>query len=48
MTRKNVSAGLLEHFSSKCEACAGRGVIIHEHVIEAEDLMSEVAIGDFE
>ncbi|MEX2653283.1 MAG: Rne/Rng family ribonuclease [Acidimicrobiia bacterium] len=48
MTRKNVSAGLLEHFSSKCEACSGRGVIIHEHVIEAEDLMTEIAIGDFE
>jgi ribonuclease E len=48
MTRKNVSAGLLEHFSSKCEACSGRGVIIHEHVIAAEDLISEVAIGDFE
>ncbi|MEX2251466.1 MAG: Rne/Rng family ribonuclease [Acidimicrobiia bacterium] len=48
MTRKNVSAGLLEQFSSRCEACSGRGVIIHEHVIEAEDLVSEVAIGDFE
>jgi ribonuclease E len=48
MTRKNVSAGLIEQFSSKCEACSGRGVIIHEHVIEAEDLVSEAAIGDFE
>ncbi len=28
MTRKNVSAGLLEQFSHKCEHCAGRGVII--------------------
>jgi ribonuclease E len=48
MTRKNVSAGLLEQFSSKCEACAGRGVIIHEHVIEADELVTEVAVGDFE
>ena len=32
MTRKNVSAGLLEQFSHKCEHCAGRGVIIDETV----------------
>jgi ribonuclease E len=31
MTRKNVSAGLLEQFSTKCEHCAGRGVIINDH-----------------
>ncbi|MDX1467975.1 MAG: Rne/Rng family ribonuclease [Acidimicrobiia bacterium] len=30
MTRKNVSAGLLEQFSVKCEHCSGRGVIIDE------------------
>jgi ribonuclease E len=30
MTRKNVSAGLLEQFSHRCEHCAGRGVIIDE------------------
>ncbi len=30
MTRKNVSAGLLEQFSHKCEHCSGRGVIIDE------------------
>jgi ribonuclease E len=33
MTRKNVSAGLLEQFSHKCEHCAGRGVIIEETII---------------
>jgi ribonuclease E len=33
MTRKNVSAGLLEQFSHKCEHCAGRGVIIDETVV---------------
>jgi ribonuclease E len=32
MTRKNVSAGLLEQFSHKCEHCAGRGVIIDETI----------------
>jgi ribonuclease E len=30
MTRKNVSAGLLEQFSHKCEHCAGRGVVVDE------------------
>jgi ribonuclease E len=33
MTRKNVSAGLLEQFSHKCEHCAGRGVIIEETIV---------------
>ena len=49
MTRKNVSAGLLEQFSSKCEHCGGRGVILHEHAIEAEDLVGEAVVaGEFE
>ncbi len=30
MTRKNVSAGLLESFSEKCPHCEGRGVLLHE------------------
>ncbi len=30
MTRKNVSAGLLESFSETCEVCGGRGVLLHE------------------
>ena len=30
MTRKNVSAGLLEQFSRGCEHCSGRGVIVDE------------------
>ncbi len=37
MTRKNVSAGLLEQFSSKCEHCGGRGLIIHEHVVAVSE-----------
>jgi ribonuclease E len=48
MTRKNVSAGLLEQFSSKCEACGGRGIIVHDHAIVSEDLVIEAAIGDYE
>ncbi len=30
MTRKNVSAGLLESFSEVCKQCSGRGVLLHE------------------
>ncbi|MCB1247220.1 MAG: Rne/Rng family ribonuclease [Acidimicrobiia bacterium] len=30
MTRKNVSAGLLESFSEPCPQCNGRGVLLHE------------------
>jgi ribonuclease E len=30
MTRKNVSAGLLEQFSEVCPNCSGRGVVLHE------------------
>ena len=30
MTRKNVSAGLLESFSETCPHCEGRGVLLHE------------------
>lgn len=30
MTRKNVSAGLLESFSETCPECSGRGVLLHE------------------
>lgn len=30
MTRKNVSAGLIESFSEPCTVCNGRGVILHE------------------
>ncbi|HJR92651.1 MAG TPA: ribonuclease E/G, partial [Acidimicrobiia bacterium] len=33
MTRKNVSAGLLEHFSEPCPHCEGRGVLIHEDAV---------------
>ena len=29
MTRKKLGLGLLESFSESCEACAGRGIIVH-------------------
>ncbi len=34
MTRKNVSAGLLEHFSEPCPHCEGRGVLVHEEAVK--------------
>ncbi|MFN2526929.1 MAG: Rne/Rng family ribonuclease [Actinomycetota bacterium] len=30
MTRKNVSAGILEAFSDPCPTCEGRGILIHD------------------
>ena len=35
MTRKNVSAGLLESFSEVCPHCSGRGVLLHEDAATA-------------
>ena len=46
MTRKNVSAGLLEQFSSKCEHCNGRGVVIHDHAVADEP--AQTAVGDYD
>jgi len=37
MTRKRVGGGLLEHFSTPCEHCRGRGVIVNaEPMVEVE------------
>ena len=33
MTRKKLGLGLLESFSENCEACAGRGIIIHHDAV---------------
>jgi ribonuclease E len=30
MTRKNVSAGLLESFSKPCDSCGGQGLIVQD------------------
>ncbi len=35
MTRKNVSDGLLESFSERCDKCDGRGVILYEEAAAA-------------
>ena len=34
MTRKRIGTGLLEAFSTDCEHCKGRGVLVHDHPIE--------------
>ncbi len=34
MTRKRVGQGLVEAFSTTCEACEGRGYISHDHPVE--------------
>ena len=34
MTRKRLGSGLLETFSTECEACQGRGLILHEDPVE--------------
>ncbi len=33
MTRKNVSQGLQEGFTSRCEVCEGRGRVITDHLL---------------
>ena len=34
MTRKRVGQGLLEVFSEPCDACGGRGLLVHEEPVE--------------
>ena len=34
MTRKRIGTGLLEAFSTDCEACKGRGLVLHDHPVE--------------
>ncbi|MFR9823369.1 Rne/Rng family ribonuclease [Corynebacterium striatum] len=36
MTRKRLGTGLIETFSTECEACRGRGIIIHEYPVDEE------------
>lgn len=37
MTRKRIGAGLLETFSSPCEHCEGRGIIVHADPVDTVD-----------
>ena len=42
MTRKRVGQGLVEAFSTTCEACEGRGYMLHSHPVERGDSGAEV------
>jgi ribonuclease E len=35
MTRKRIGTGLLEAFSTECEHCKGRGLILHDYPVES-------------
>lgn len=37
MTRKKLGTGLLETFATTCEACDGRGIILHEDPVERHE-----------
>ena len=41
MTRKRVGQGLVEAFSTTCEACGGRGYISHDHPVEKDETFAE-------
>jgi len=41
MTRKRVGEGLVEAFSTTCEACEGRGFIVHHHPVEIQGAAEE-------
>ncbi|XCB30191.1 Rne/Rng family ribonuclease [Arcanobacterium hippocoleae] len=41
MTRKRVGQGLVEAFSTTCEACEGRGYISHDHPVEKDEIFDE-------
>lgn len=37
MTRKRLGTGLIETFSTECETCHGRGLIIHEYPVDESE-----------
>ena len=43
MTRKRIGTGLLEAFSTECEHCKGRGVLVHDHPIEPSTKLDDDA-----
>ncbi|MGV9183160.1 Rne/Rng family ribonuclease [Arcanobacterium canis] len=46
MTRKRVGQGLVEAFSTTCEACEGRGYITHEHPVERGETTEQAEKAD--
>ncbi|MBZ8178325.1 Rne/Rng family ribonuclease [Corynebacterium sp. 3HC-13] len=43
MTRKRMGTGLLETFTTPCEACDGRGIIIHKDPVDRSEQRAEKA-----
>ena len=43
MTRKRIGTGLLEAFSTDCEHCKGRGLLVHDHPIEPSTKLDDDA-----
>ncbi|APT93630.1 hypothetical protein CPHO_03230 [Corynebacterium phocae] len=37
MTRKRLGTGLVETFSTECEACNGRGILVHEYPVDEDE-----------
>jgi ribonuclease E len=46
MTRKRLGTGLLDTYSTVCEACEGRGIIIHDDPVEHTDEESDRTTND--
>ena len=40
MTRKRISSGLIESFSTQCEVCGGRGIKVSLHPVDSEHVES--------
>ncbi|GAA4799270.1 Ribonuclease G [Corynebacterium canis] len=40
MTRKRLGTGLLETFSTECEQCGGRGIILHDDPVDYQETRS--------
>ncbi|OLT51122.1 hypothetical protein BJF89_08360 [Corynebacterium sp. CNJ-954] len=38
MTRKRLGAGLVETYSTECEACQGRGIILHDDPVQHDEV----------
>ncbi|BDH56736.1 hypothetical protein MTP03_16750 [Tsukamurella sp. PLM1] len=46
MTRKRIGTGLVEAFSTPCQACAGRGIIVHDAPVESNGAEDSGRSGD--
>lgn len=46
VTRKRLGTGLVETFSTRCECCRGRGIIIHDDPVEDDEKTREYEAAD--